>query len=126
MVNSTYFLAAVGIEGVLKVIVVIIIFVVILLITRLTTKWIGGVQKKQSVGNNISSIEVFRLANNKYVQIIKIAEEYYAIAVTKDNVTFLGKVNKDDLKLEKETVRDGQSFASVLDFMKSVKDKTTK
>jgi len=126
LVNFELFLAASGFQGVLKFIAILFIFIIVLLITHYTTKWIGGIQKKQSMGKNISSVEIFKLTNNKYVQILKIGKEYVAVAVAKDNVTYLGKVNEEDLDLSKETVGEGQSFGSVLDFIKKKKneDKT--
>ncbi len=83
-------------------ITVLVVFVLVLAITAITTKWIAGYQKQQSANCNIEVIETTRIANNKYVQIVRVGETYMVIAICKDTVTMLGEVpveqlNKRDL-----------------------------
>ena len=79
-------------------ITVLLIFVVVLGITAWTTKWIANYQKQQSVNENIQVIETTRIANNKYIQIIRAGEKYMVIAVCKDTVTLLGEIPEEQLK----------------------------
>ena len=79
-------------------ITVLVIFVVVLGVTAVTTKWIANYQKQQSVNENVQVIETTRIANNKYIQIIRVGEKYMVIAVCKDTVTMLGEVPKEQLK----------------------------
>jgi flagellar protein FliO/FliZ len=76
----------------------LVVFVLVLALTAFTTKWISGYQKRQNAGSNIEVIETGRIANGKYVQIVRVGEKYLVIAVCKDTVTMLGEIQKEDLK----------------------------
>ena len=73
-------------------ITVLFIFVAVLAVTALVTKWIAGYQKKQGADSNIEVRETVRIANNKYIQLIRVGETYFAVAVCKDTVTTLGEI----------------------------------
>ncbi len=79
-------------------ITVLLIFVGVLGLTAWTTKWISKYQKQQMVNCNVEVIETTRIANNKFVQIIRVGETYMAVAVCKDTVTMLGEIPKEQLK----------------------------
>ena len=86
------------IDGYAQFITVLVIFIVVLGVTALTTKWIANYQKAQGVNENVQVIETTRIANNKYVQIIRVGETYMAIAVCKDTVTMLGEIPVEQKK----------------------------
>lgn len=81
-----------------QLITMLVVFVLVLGVTALTTKWIANYQKQQSVNENVQVIETTRIANNKYIQIVRVGETYMAIAVCKDTVTMLGEIPKEQLK----------------------------
>lgn len=83
-------------------ITVLILFVIVLAITAFTTRWIAGYQKQQNLNSNIEVIDTQRIANGKYIQIIRLGEKYIAVAVCKDTVTMLTEVHQEQL-LSKET-----------------------
>ncbi len=87
-----------GSDSYLQFITVLVIFILVLGITAFTTKWIANYQKQQSVNCNIEVIETTRIANNKYVQVIRVGDTYKVIAVCKDTVTMMGEVPKEQLK----------------------------
>jgi len=82
-------------------IAVLVIFILVLGITAFVTKWIANYQKQQNVNCNIELIETTRISNNKYIQIVKIGEKYFAIAVCKDTVTLLGQVPEEEIQFTK-------------------------
>lgn len=86
------------VDGFVQLVTVLLIFVAVLWITALVTKWIAGVQKRQGMQGNIEVIETARIANNKYVQIVRVGGKYMAIAVCKDTVSLLGEVPAESLK----------------------------
>lgn len=94
-------------------ITVLLIFVVVLGITAVVTKWMASYQKQQSRNENIEVIETTRIANNKYIQIIRAGEKYMVIAVCKDTVTMLGEVSEDSLKTSESVQSFG--FKELLD-----------
>ena len=91
-----------GIESVVRFLVVLFIFLFVCVLTYFGTRFIATLQKGQMNCTNIDVVETFRIAPNKYVQIIRIADEYVAICVCKDTVTFLTKVDKGQLELMPE------------------------
>ena len=94
-------------------ITVLIVFVVVLGVTAFTTRWIANYQKQQSVNANIEIVETTRIANNKYIQIIRVGDTYMVVAVCKDTVTMLGEVPKEQLK-ENMLSQGGISFKELL------------
>ncbi len=93
-----------GADGYVQFITVLILFVLVLGVTAFTTRWIAGYQKQQGINNNIEVLESARIANNKWIQIVRVGEKFMAIAVCKDSVTMLGEIPKEQLK-EREPYR---------------------
>ena len=94
---------------------VLILFVFVLAITWFVTKWIGGYQKTKSINANIEAVETFHLANNKYIQIIRIGKKYLAVAIGKDSVTMLTEIPEDQLALSEGIDVGSPSFKELLD-----------
>ncbi len=94
-------------------ITVLLIFVAVLGVTAWTTRWMANYQKQQSANENIEVIETTRIANNKYIQIIRAGEKYMVIAVCKDTVTMLGEISGEQLK--EGTPMQHLSFRELLD-----------
>ncbi len=100
---------------------VLLVFAFVAMITALSTKFIAGYQKKQTFGGNIEVIESNQIAANKFVQIVRVGDIYKVVAISKDNVTFLGDINRDDLVLA-ERQDNTLSFKGLLEkYTKSVK-----
>lgn len=95
-------------------ITVLLIFVAVLAVTALVTKWIAGYQKQQGAECNIEVKETVRIANNKYIQLVRIGESYFAIAVCKDSVTTLGEIPAEQLK-EETTLENTSGFRELLE-----------
>ncbi len=79
-------------------ITVLLLFIVVLAVTAWTTRWIAKYQKQQSANGNIQVIETTRIANNKYIQIIRVGEKYMVVAICKDTVTMLGEISAVQVK----------------------------
>ena len=96
-------------------ITVLLLFVLVLGITALTTRWIANYQKQAGTNENIQVIETARIANNKFVQIIRTGEKYFVVAVCKDTVTMLGEISEGQLKKKEKTPVQSFSFREFLD-----------
>ncbi|MDE6663807.1 MAG: flagellar biosynthetic protein FliO [Lachnospiraceae bacterium] len=88
-----------SVNSYLQFMTVLILFVFVLGITYFVTKWIGGYQKSRSFNANVEVIETFHLANNKYIQIIRVGKKYLAVAIGKDSVTMLTEIPEEQLML---------------------------
>ncbi|MCH5251973.1 MAG: flagellar biosynthetic protein FliO [Lachnospiraceae bacterium] len=84
-------------SNVLQLIAVVIVFVLVLVVTYYATKWIAKTGAIQAQSANIKVIETFKIAPNKYIQIIKLGTKYYSIGVTKENITFLAPLEEEQL-----------------------------
>lgn len=115
-------------DSIIKLIVSILIFVFVLVLTRIATVYIAKLQKTGMVGDNITVIETQRLSNTKCLHIVKIGEEYFALASGKDTVTFISKLDSQGLKLPLEDPNGQNSkvsvpFASMLEKFRNKQDK---
>ncbi len=73
--------------------------------------------------SNVKVLETMRISNSKYIQILKIGNKCFAIAVCKDTVTYLCEVNEEEL-IYRENSTGGihvDNFKAILDKYK--KDK---
>lgn len=94
---------------------VLIMFVFVLAITYFTTKWIAGYQQSKGAGANLEVIESFRLADNKYVQIIRVGQKYLAVAIGKDSVTMLTEVPEDQLTFSSSAKNEQLGFKELFE-----------
>ena len=78
---------------------VLIIFIFVLALSMFCAKWMGNFQKAQSSGGSAEVIETIRIAQGKWLQIIRIGSKYKVIAISRDSVTYLGDVDESDIKI---------------------------
>ena len=84
-------------ENALQLTALLLVFILVLVATYYATKWIAKTGGVQGRSRNIRVIETYKIAPNKYIQIIQLGDKYYSIGVTKDNITFLTTLDEDQL-----------------------------
>ena len=94
---------------------VLILFVFVLAITYWTTKWIAGYQKGKKTNANLEVVETFQIANNKYIQIIRVGQKYLAVAIGKDSVTMLTEIPEDQLTFSSSANNEQVGFKELLE-----------
>ncbi|MBQ7562937.1 MAG: flagellar biosynthetic protein FliO [Lachnospiraceae bacterium] len=92
---------------------VLFAFVFVLAITLLGTRLVGNYQKRQSYSRNFESIEAYGLSNNKYLQLVRIGQKYFVLAVCKDSVSVVTEVKEEELELSEEGT-SGKGFGRLL------------
>lgn len=103
---------------------VMIIFIAVLVIAYFVTRWIGKLQKNQlGTNGNLEILEACRLANNKYIQIVRAGKKYFVLAICKDTVTLVGEINEDELEVNKEN-GETKSLASFHDIFEKIRNKS--
>lgn len=107
--------------GIAQFITVLVLFVIVLWVTWAVTKWTAGYQKGKQAGGNIEILESFRIASDKYVQIIRVADKYLAVAVTKDSVTFLAELDGQTLLFPEDTAGMKMNFREILEKVREKK-----
>ncbi len=100
---------------------VLVIFIFVLVLTYVTTKWIAGYQKSQTKNKNLDIVETLKIANNKYLEIVRAGEDYFVIAIGKEEVTFLSKLSAEQLNLQPEEGEKGVTgnFHDILEQVKN-------
>ncbi len=96
---------------------VLFLFVLVLLVTYFVTKWMAGYQRGRISNANLEVVETISLANNKYIQVLRVGQKYLAVAICKDTVTMLTEIPEQDLILSDGSVSKTMSFKDMLDKM---------
>ena len=111
-----------GAGGVAQLLTVAMLFILVLILTYFTTQFVGNYQKNKLTGSNITIIEAQRLSANKLIEIVKVGNKYFVIAVCKDTVTLLGEVDSTELSIkeQKSSINDG--FAAILNRVRKKTD----
>ena len=110
-----------GINSIAQFLTVSLIFVGVLALTYFTTKWIASYQKGKMLSGNIHVLETFKIAPNKFVQIICIGNHYYAVALGKDTVTLLGEISEDEIHISEDAGMPQMDFKQLLENAKNFK-----
>lgn len=93
----------------------LLILCFVLALAYFVTRWIGNYQKVQMKNRNMQVIETMRVANNKYIQIVKVGEEFLVVSITKDRIEFLTRLEEksiENLRLPEES--QPESFQDIL------------
>ena len=108
-------------DSYLQLVSMLFIFVIVLAATYFFTKWMASYQKEKNISGNIEVIETMRLSTTKYIQIIRVGQKYFAIAVGKDEVTNLGEISREDITIREDNPEETISFKEILEKFKGEK-----
>lgn len=115
--------ASSAVTGIARFLTVLVLFAAVLWATWAATKWLAGYQRGKWSGGNIEMLESFRIASDKYVQILRVADQYLAVAVAKDSVTLLAKLDKEALRgQEASSEKSRTSFRELLEKVREKKE----
>lgn len=110
-----------GLDAIFEFITVLFIFLFVCVITYVTTRFIAGYQKGKMNSSNIHNIEVFKVATNKYIQIIKVGEKILVIAICKDTVTLLTELSENQIDIPDLPEVAALNFKEILERAKNLK-----
>lgn len=113
-------------ESISQLIAVLLIFILVLVLTLYTTRWIARYQKGHRGGSNIDIVETCPMGNGKYIQIVRMANTYVAIAVCKDSVTLLATLDEDQIVFPTGNSGATLNFKELFEKAKSLKGKSSK
>ena len=115
-----------GLESIVQFITILFIFAFVLAVTWISTKYIAGIQKEQYKTGNMELIETLRISNNKYLQIVRVGNKYFCMAVCKETVTMLGEIQKEEMVFSENNFSAGMEFQKILEKMrrKQLENKT--
>jgi len=106
-------LSGMGMDAIVQVITVLLIFVFVLAVTYFVTHWIATFQKSKLATGSIEVVETQRIAQNRYVQIVRIGEKYFALGIGKEEVQILCEVPKEEIHLNKDEKQSFPDFKKI-------------
>ena len=104
-----------SIQSLLELLGLVLVFVIVLVVCYFTTKFVAGRQLVQKKIGNFEVVETFAIAQNKYLQLIRMGKKYVVISVAKDAVAFITELDENEVcEVQKSTSMSGKNFAEVL------------
>jgi len=104
-----------SIQSLFELLGLILIFVIVLVVCYYTTKFVAGRQLVQKKMGNFEVVETFAIAQNKYLQLIRMGNKYVVISVAKDSVSFITELEEAEVcQIPKNTTMSGKSFKEIL------------
>lgn len=114
-----------AVSSVLNALSLVLVFVIVLFLAYISSRFIAKCQKNMiGTRSNIRVVESFRLDANKLIAIIKICDDYYAIAIGKNEVTYINKLDAEavkDLEQCDKTVNDVSNKLDFKDILSQIK-----
>ena len=113
---------ALGTNSIIQFIVALLMLCFVVVLCYFATRFIANYQKGIVGKGNIEVIEAKSISSNKMIEIVRIGSEYYALGVSKDNISLIAKLDKDTILIsEPEPSKIGESFSQILDKVKGIK-----
>ncbi len=96
---------------------IIIIFIVIFFGAYYTSRFLGSYQGKRTKDANLKVVEAISVGPQKTIQLVKVGSEFVMIGVTKDKITFLKEISKEqmDVNLFQNSSLDVVPFRTYFD-----------
>lgn len=101
-------------NNILQLFAVMTVFVLILVVAYFVTRWIGTNQGRNFFGKNIRVIEGCRIGTNKFIQIVKVGNKFLILGIGKDEISYLGEVEEQDLAITEDGVKTLPDFKEIL------------
>ena len=109
-------------ESVMELIGLILIFIIVLVACYFTTRFVAGKQMVQKKMGNFETVETYAIAQNKYLQLIRMGNKYVVISVSKDSVQYITELEENEIcRMQKEVSAQGKSFKEILSLISKEK-----
>ena len=115
-----FLVASSMLTDILQLLFMLLVFVVVIAAACYTTRFLVKAGYIQGKTSNIELKESFRIAPNKSIQIIKIGTKYVAVAVGKDEVTFLAELSEEELEFPELPQMNSYpaAFSEIMNYVK--------
>ena len=85
------------VDSIVQLLTVLLVFIFVLVLTYYVTKFTARLQNGKLSSSGVEILMTFKIAPNKYIQVVKIGGKYFSYVVCKDTVTLLGELTQDDI-----------------------------
>ncbi len=116
-----------SLQNVLQLVGIIVVFLIILAAAYAASVLVGKTQNNayHSKDRNIKLIEVFRINNNQFLQIVRIGKRYFALAISKEQIELITELAEEEVFIS-EVSDAAIPFQNVLETVKQQLPKTQK
>ncbi len=106
-------------SGWLEMVGLVFILIAILFAAYYTSKLVGRFTLGQLKNSNFHVIDSYRISPNKFLQIVKIANKYIVISVSKDNVQFITELDETEVFIREANIKENMSFKQIFEKIKN-------
>lgn len=106
-------------RGWLEMIGLVFILIIILLAAYYTSKLVGKLTLSQLKNSNFQVIDTYRISPNKFLQIVKVANKYVVISVSKDNITMIAELEESEVFIREANIKENMSFKQIFEKIKN-------
>ncbi|CRZ34551.1 flagellar protein FliO/FliZ [Herbinix hemicellulosilytica] len=99
-----------------------ILLVVILIAAYYTSRFVGKYKLGQLRSSNFEVIESYKINFNHLLLLVRIADKYMVLGVSKDHITFITELDKDKILTREVKEVEKLSFNQILERFKSKKE----
>lgn len=100
--------------NVLQLIGTLIVFIIVIAACYFVTRFVGGKQLAQQKNSNFDVLDTMRLAQNRYLQIVQVGKRYFVIAISKDNISLISELQKEDIVCWRQNRPNPAGFQDIL------------
>lgn len=102
---------------------ILILCILVIAASYFVTKFIGTKQMGRQKNGNFQIVEVCSIAPGKTLQLIRTGDRYLVIAVTKETVTKLAELTKDEIFFAEEKEQKQMGFSEIFATLTGKKEK---
>jgi len=109
-------------DNILQLLGLCIILVIILIAAYYTSRFVGRYKLGQLRSSNFEVIEAYKINSGNMLLLVRIADRYVVLGVSKDQITYITDLEKD--KILTYEVKEGEklSFSQIFEKFKSKKE----
>ncbi|HPU63739.1 MAG TPA: flagellar biosynthetic protein FliO [Mobilitalea sp.] len=109
-------------DNILQLLGLCILLVIILIAAYYTSRFVGKYKLGQLRSSNFEVIESYKINLNNLLLLVRIADRYVVLGVSKDHITFITELEKDKILTREVKEVEKLSFNQILDRFKSKKE----
>jgi len=110
-------------DNLLQLLGLCLILALILVAAYYTSRFIGRYKMGQLKDSNIQVIEAFRISPNKMLQIVRIANRYVVLGISKDQITYITELDGNEVVTHDVQENEKLSFREVFEKLKGKNSK---
>jgi flagellar protein FliO/FliZ len=104
-----------GAGSIIELVGLIFVLILILFAAFYATRLIGRISSGQFKNSNFKVIDTYRISPNKFLQIVKVANKYLVISVSKDTVKFITELEESEVYIKDTNLKENMSFKQILE-----------